>query len=68
MLALVFVVCLQGDPDVCRERNLLFTADQLTPMTCMMQAQHRLAEWSNNNPRWQIGRWRCGMVRDGKTI
>ena len=68
MLALVFVVCLQGDPDVCRERNLLFTADQLTPMTCMMQAQHRLAEWSNNNPRWQIGRWRCGMVRDGTTI
>lgn len=68
MIALVFVVCLQTQPDVCREQNLLFTADQLTPMACMMQAQARLAEWSQEHPKWLVGRWKCGTVRDGKTI
>ena len=68
MIALVFVVCLQQDPSVCQERNLLFSAKQLTPMACMMGAQARLAEWSASHPKWRVGRWRCGAVREGKTI
>ena len=68
MIALVFTVCLQADPQVCRERNLLFSDGELTPMACMMQAQAVLADWSQQHPRWQVGRWRCGPVREGKTI
>lgn len=68
MIALVFVVCLQQDPQVCQERNLLFSDRRLTPMTCLMQAQVRLAEWSQSHPKWRVGRWRCGRVAEGKTI
>lgn len=68
MIALVFVACLQSDPSVCEERNLLFSERNLTPMACIMQAQTRLAEWSTSHPRWRIGRWSCGQVMDGENI
>lgn len=68
MIALVFVVCLHADPQTCRERNLLFADPELTPMTCLMTAQTRLAEWSANHPQWRIGKWQCGRVQEGKTI
>lgn len=59
MIALVFVVCMQSSPTVCQEQNLLF-AETITPMTCLMQAQPRLAEWSNTHPGWRVASWRCG--------
>ena len=59
MIVLVFVACMQSSPDICREQNLLF-AEQISPMTCLMQAQLRLAEWSQQHPQWRIGSWRCG--------
>lgn len=59
MIALVFVACLQSSPNVCQEQNLLFS-EAMSPMTCLMQAQPRLAEWNNENPKWRIGSWRCG--------
>lgn len=68
MIALVFVVCLHQDPEVCQQRNLLFADRQLTPMACLMQAQTRLAEWSASHPRWQIEKWRCDRVKEGETI
>lgn len=68
MIALVFVVCLQAEPQTCQKRNLLFTDQQLTPMACIMNAQTRLAEWSANHPQWRIGKWQCWRVKEGKTI
>ena len=68
MIALVFIVCLQSDPQTCQERNLLFTDQQLTPMACLMNAQTRLAEWSESHPRWRIAKWKCGQVRDGEDV
>lgn len=59
MIALVFVACMQSDPNVCREQNLLF-AEEMTPMACLMHAQPRLAEWIETHPGWRIGSWRCG--------
>ncbi|MEM1300220.1 MAG: hypothetical protein AAGH68_13185 [Pseudomonadota bacterium] len=59
MIVLAFVACLQSSPDVCREQNLLFS-EQMSPMTCLMQAQPRLAEWSNTHPGWRVASWRCG--------
>ena len=68
MIALAFVVCLQTDPQVCQDRNLLFSDQELTPMACLMQAQTRLAEWSNAHPRWRIAKWKCGRIKEGKNI
>ena len=59
MIALVFVACMQTQPNVCQEQNLLF-AEAMSPMTCLMQAQPRLAEWANTHPGWRVGSWRCG--------
>ncbi len=59
MIVLVFVACMSSSPDVCKEQNLLFS-EQVSPMTCLMQAQLRLAEWTVQHPRWRIGSWRCG--------
>lgn len=68
MISLVFIVCLQAQPDVCRERQLTFSASELTPRRCVMQAQTRLAEWAQSHPRWTISRWRCGATPRDKTI
>lgn len=59
MIVLAFVACLQGAPDTCEERNLMF-GETMTPYHCLMQAQPRLAEWSNTHPGWRIASWRCG--------
>lgn len=59
MIVLAFVACLQSEPNQCQEQNLLF-AEQMTPMTCLMQAQPRLAEWTNEHPGWRVASWRCG--------
>lgn len=59
MIVLVFVACLEASPTVCEEQNLLFS-EPMSPMTCLMQAQPRLAEWTATHPRWRIGSWRCG--------
>ena len=59
MIVLAFVACLDADPKVCREYNLMFS-ETMTPMTCLMQAQPRLAEWTATHPGWNIGSWRCG--------
>ena len=59
MIVLAFVACLKSSPDICREYNLVFD-DEISSMTCLMQAQPRLAEWVETHPDWRIGRWRCG--------
>ena len=40
-------------------------AEQMSPMTCMMQAQPELAKWANEHPKWQVSKWKCqsGNVR-----
>lgn len=69
MIALIFVTCLQSDPEICRERNLVFASETLTPQRCLMHAQFRLAEWAQSHPRWQIQRWKCGRIQyAGKSI
>ena len=58
MIVLAFVACLDTAPDQCRDYNLTF-ADEITPMTCMMQAQTVLAQWGERHPDWRIGQWKC---------
>ena len=58
MIELVFIVCLTANSEYCEERNLLF-AENMSPYTCMMQAQPQLAAWANEHPKWRVSKWSC---------
>lgn len=58
MIELLFVVCLKTLPSACEERSLLSLEDTGL-MTCMMQAQPQLAEWSVSHPNHRVVRWSC---------
>lgn len=60
MIELIFVTCLVTAPTECRERHLQFI--DVSVMECMMGAQPQLAEWAVQNPKWQVGRWKCQNV------
>lgn len=59
MIVLVLSVCLAADPDRCKDVNLTFSADGLTPYECVMRAQPELAKWIGEHPGWQVKKWRC---------
>lgn len=61
MIELVFVACLQTQPDACRDRGLLFANTGL--MTCMVHAQAELAKWMESQPREAVREWRCRSVK-----
>jgi hypothetical protein len=58
MIELVFVVCLRATPLECEERSIAYLPE-VSLMTCMMQAQPQLAQWSAQHPALQIARWSC---------
>ncbi len=58
MIELVFVACMIGEPQNCREAELQLW-DENSPMACMMSAQGSLARWTSDHPDWQISRWKC---------
>lgn len=58
MIELLFVVCLKTSPNACEERSLL-TLQDAGVMSCMMQAQPQLAEWSASHPNLRVVRWSC---------
>lgn len=60
MIELVFVVCLQSEPQICEERAMMFV--DVTPMACMMGAQPQLAKWANEHPKWKVSGWKCGAI------
>lgn len=64
MIELIFIACLNANSTHCEERSMVF-AEQMSPMTCMMQAQPELAKWANEHPKWQVSKWKCqsGNVR-----
>ncbi len=35
------------------------SAEALTPMQCLMQAQPEVAKWIGEHPGWQIKRYAC---------
>jgi hypothetical protein len=58
MIELFFVACLQTAPAACEERSIAYVED-VTLMSCMMQAQPQLAEWCEAHPGLQVSRWSC---------
>lgn len=65
MMELFFVACLQVMPGDCQEQRLpnLMERDVLS---CMIQAQARLAEWAEAHPHLTITRWTCRHVPAGE--
>lgn len=60
MIELGFFVCtIVG---ACKDVSLVFGAESVTPLQCLMQSQTLLAKWSDEHPGWQVKRWSCGVV------
>ncbi|WP_425102333.1 hypothetical protein [Tropicibacter sp. S64] len=67
MVELLFVACLAGGVEDCRERSLVFT--DVSPMMCMMGAQPELAKWVAGHPNYTIQSWKCrGVVLGEKKV
>ena len=51
MLELMVSVCLISDPARCKDVALTYSAENLTPMQCMMGAQPEIAKWIEAHPK-----------------
>ena len=60
MIELVIAACL-GTVD-CRDFRLLYSAYDVSLMTCMIAGQPEVARGSNEQPGWHVSRWHCGMI------
>jgi hypothetical protein len=63
MIELFFLACLIDNPTLCRERELTFSGEGLTPMQCMAASQPQLAAWREAHPRYFVKRWGCRPAR-----
>ncbi len=61
MIELVFTVCLLSSAVTCEEKRITYV-ENMTPRTCLRQAQPELARWNEGNPKWLIRRWTCRTV------
>jgi len=59
VIAILFTVCLVGDPGTCRDHKITLTPG-VTLTQCMMNAPPHIAQWSEEHPGWHVERWRCG--------
>ncbi|GBF28437.1 hypothetical protein MnTg02_03501 [bacterium MnTg02] len=63
MIELVISVCLISTPSECKDVHLTYVAQGLTPYSCLMRAQPKIAKWSIHHPRWSIRKWHCADTR-----
>jgi hypothetical protein len=59
MIELVLLACLVDKPESCRDVGLMYSAENLTPMQCLMQAPPHMAQWVGEHPGWKIMKWSC---------
>ena len=59
MLELALIACLTDDPNRCKDVNLTYSSDDVTPMQCLMQAVPEIAKWTELHPKWVVKRWSC---------
>ena len=62
MIEIVVMVCMIDAPTQCRDVNLNFAAENITPMQCVMQGQVEMSKWIDEHPGWQVKKWRCGRA------
>ena len=58
MITIVISACLLADPNVCRDHRVPLMRN-IDPSRCVESALPHFANWSVNNPGWEIKRWRC---------
>ena len=59
MIELLVAVCQINNPNTCKDVSLIFSAEALTPMQCVMRAEPQIAKWINEHPGWQTKRFTC---------
>ncbi len=62
MIVIVLSVCMIQDAGKCKDINLNFMAEHVTPQQCMMYGQSEIAKWMEGHPNWRIARWSCGRA------
>jgi hypothetical protein len=59
MIEIAAAVCMISSAQHCRDIVLSFEADNVTPVSCMMQGQIELAKWTEGHPNWRIAHFAC---------
>jgi hypothetical protein len=65
----VLVFCSLSNPSVCKERiyPMNFDNTNITPYTCMVNAQMTAAEFLQDYPDWRLAKWGCNRVHKDNT-
>ncbi|SPH18503.1 hypothetical protein DEA8626_02042 [Defluviimonas aquaemixtae] len=67
MIELLISACLISGSD-CREVSMLYDAQDVSLMTCMVMGQAEAARWQVDHPNYRIERYRCGIAGQSKSI
>lgn len=63
MMEVIITACLEvsgdGSADRCKDFNLHFEAEAMTPYHCMARGQIEIAKWKEEHPKWTVMRWQC---------
>ena len=62
MIQIVALVCTFQAPLRCKDVNLTFLAESVTPFQCFHYGQVELAKWAAEHPMWRVARFRCGRA------
>lgn len=60
MISLIFTACSIVNGAQCREVTLNY--EDVSLMTCQMQAQQPMAEWQIEHPNFTVGRYTCQIA------
>jgi len=59
VMFIVLYACLISAPATCREERINVSMEAAAPTACLMSSQFTVAQWSEEHPQWQVGRWKC---------
>jgi len=59
MIEIFLVACLIEDPSRCKDVSLVYSAEGVSLMQCLMMSPAEIAKWSEVHPRWFTKRWTC---------
>lgn len=63
MIEIVALVCSMQAPLRCKDLNLVFAAESITPYQCLHYGQQELAKWSSEHPGWYVVHgFKCGRA------
>lgn len=60
MIELIFIACSIVNGAQCHDVKLVY--QDISLMTCLMQAQQPIAEWANVHPNFTTGKYTCQLA------